>query len=446
MSSPHQILEHLQERTFSVSEYLELVNSLLSPLAVEVVGEVTDLKVLPQWTFFALKDAEDGSLLRCGLHSGQYRRLGVNLEEGMQVKVFGHGKLAGKSGNFGFWVSKIEPVGEGALRRAYELLLKKLQEEGMFVRKRALPQFISHIGVISSRNGVVLQDLRNNLKPLGIRIDFVHSGVEGPDSAGDILRAIEHFAQTKERPQVLVLIRGGGSLESLQGFNNEAVCRALFASPVPVLVGIGHDVDAPIATLVADWSASTPTAVAHVINDSWSVLTERVPLLIMRMRGRYDARVRAVMQDVPYLVQGISGSLAKRLQSLSHRTELASRTAQHAITRLIQRFQTYEQTLAHMARRIPGRLVENERAGVLQVHIAMEKLRVRMRTMGKAVDEYERLLSARDPERVLARGYALVEGPDGRLVRDVDSVVVGQILKTRLKNGTILSKVTEKEY
>lgn len=442
----HPLLQQLHDKVFSVSEYLELVNSLLSPLAVEVVGEVTDLKVLPQWTFFALKDAEDNSVLRCGLHSGQYRRLGVNLEEGMQIKVYGYGKLAGKSGNFGFWVSKIEPVGEGALRRAYELLLKKLQEEGMFVRKRALPQFISHIGVISSRNGVVLQDLRNNLKPLGIRIDFVHSGVEGPDSAGDILRAIEYFAQTKDMPQVLVLIRGGGSLESLQGFNNEAVCRALFASPIPVLVGIGHDVDAPIATLVADWSASTPTAVAHVINESWSVLTERVPLLTMRMRGRYDARLRGAMQVVPLLVQGMVGSMANRLQSLSHRTELASRTARHAITRLIQRFQTYEQTLAHMVRRIPGRLVESERAGILHVHIAMEKLRVRMRTIGKAVGEYERLLSARDPEKVLARGYALVHGPDGRLVRDVDSVTVGQTLKTRLKNGTILSKVTEKEY
>jgi exodeoxyribonuclease VII large subunit len=420
----HPLLDQLTEKVLTVSEYLTVVNDLLSPLRVEVEGEVTDLKILPQWTFFSLKDAEDGSLLRCGMHSQQYRRIGVPLEEGMAVKVFGYGKIAQKSGNFGFWVSKIEPVGEGALRRAYELLVKKLQKEGMFTRKRELPQFISHIGVISSRNGVVLQDLQENLRPLGIRIDFVHSGVEGPDSAAEILRGVEHFTHAKDKPQILVLIRGGGSLESLQGFNNEAVCRALFAAPMPVLVGIGHDVDAPIATMVADWSASTPTAVAHVINDSWAPLTQTMPLLVERMVGGF----------------------ARRLRALEHGVELASRTARHAIAQLIHRFREYEQILRHAWRRIPARLVAIEREGMLQVHIAAEKLRVRTRALTKQVVEYERLLHASDPEQVLARGYGLVYGPDGRVVRDVDTLSVGDMVKTRLKKGTFESTITKKKY
>lgn len=441
----HPLIDQLAEKTLTVAEYLDLVNELLSPLRVSVEGEVTDLKVLPQWTFFSLKDAESGALLPCGLHSGAYRRIGVNLEEGMRVKIEGYGKINQKSGRFGFWVSAIEPVGEGALRRAYELLLKKLQEEGLFARKRELPGFISHIGVVSSKNGVVVQDLRKNLRPLGIRIDFVHSGVEGADSAGELLRAIEHFSKTADQPEVLVLIRGGGSLESLQGFNNEAVCRALFAAPMPVVVGIGHDVDAPIATLVADWSASTPTAVAHVINDSWAPLTEKTPLLSERIATRFEQRMRSVMRNVPLSVHTIRANFLRRVRVLEHRTEIASRTAHHAVRRVVQRFARYEQTLHHVWRRIPVRLREIEREGAGHVRAATEKLWVRLHVIAKALVEYERLLAARDPANILARGYGLVYGPEGGLVRSVHAVEIGTTLKTRLHDGTITSTVSAKE-
>ncbi len=442
----HPLLEQLSEKVFTVSEYLELVNGLLTPLVVEVEGEVSDLKVLPQWTFFSLKDTEDGSILRCGMHSAVYRRIGVLLEDGMRIKVYGYGKLAGKSGNFGFWVSKIEPVGEGALRRAYELLLKRLSEEGLFVRKRDLPPFISHIGVISSRNGVVLQDLRNNLRKLGIRIDFLHSGVEGPDSAGELVRAIEHFTHVTDAPEVLVLIRGGGSLESLQGFNNEAVCRAIFAAPMPVLVGIGHDVDAPIATLVADWSASTPTAVAHVINDSWAPLTDRVPMLALRISGRFGSRIRSATYALPHTVERISARMMHRVRTLSHRVEIASRSAEYAVAQVVQRFRAHEQALSFALRRIPLHLRENERAVLLALKRAVAALRAGIETMGRTIVERERLLEARDPERVLARGYALVQGPSGALVRDVADVEVGQSVRTRLHKGTVHSTITAKEY
>lgn len=441
----HPLLEQLSEKVFTVSEYLELVNGLLTPLAVEVEGEVSDLKVLPQWTFFSLKDADDGSILRCGMHSAVYRRIGVLLEDGMRVKVCGYGKIAGKSGNFGFWVSKIEPVGEGALRRAYELLIKRLSEEGLFTRKRELPPFISHIGVISSRNGVVLQDLRNNLRKLGIRIDFLHSGVEGQDSAGELARAVEYFARSADAPQVLVLIRGGGSLESLQGFNNETVCRALFAAPMPVLVGIGHDVDAPIATLVADWSASTPTAVAHVINSSWAPITDRVPMLAQRIHGRFASRIRTATHALPHTLERISARMARRVRALSHRVEIASRSVEHAVAQVVQRFRAYEQALSFALKRIPLRLRENERAVSLVCERVAAALRAGIETARRTVTERERLLVARDPERVLARGYALVQGPSGALVRDIADVEVGQSIRTRLHKGTLHSTVTVKE-
>ncbi len=437
----HPLLEQLADKVFSVVEYLELVNSMLAPLAVSVEGEVTDLKLLPQWTFFALKDADSGAVLRCGLHASAYRRIGVNLEEGMAVKVAGYGKIAPKSGNFGFWVSSIEPVGEGALRRAYELLVKKLSDEGLFVRKRELPPFISHIGVVSSRNGVVIQDLRQNLLPLGIRIDFIHSGVEGADSAPEILRAVTQFAHAKDHPQVLVLIRGGGSLESLQGFNNEAVCRAIFAAPMPVLVGIGHDVDAPIATLVADRSASTPTAVAHVINASWAPLLDGLPRVADRVAARFKARLWEVGRDMPLQVRTIRERFVRRIQRIDHRIELASRSAEHAMSRLLERFARYDATMRRAWRRIPVRIRALELAPNTPFARAQDALRVRVRTLTRAVGDYERLLTARDPERLLARGYGLVYGPGGVLLRSVRELMPGVSLTTRLRDGVVRSTV-----
>ncbi len=416
----HPLLETLEDKTLTVTEYLDLVNELMGPLKVFVEGEITDLKILPQWTFFSLKDAESGALLRCGLHSGVYHRIGVRVEEGMTVKVEGYGKISPKTGNFGFWVSKIEPVGEGALKRSYELLVQKLKQEGLLDRKRPLPQFISHIGVISSRNGVVIQDLRNNLTHLGIKIDFLHSGVEGADSAHDILRAIEFFSQTTHAPQVLVLIRGGGSMESLQGFNNEAVCRALYAAPMPVLVGIGHDVDAPIATMIADWSASTPTAVAHVINASWAPITESVPLLMRMYHERF----------------------ARRLRAIEHRGDLVGRTMRHAISQLIASFGRYEQVLARARRRIPLRFETVRVAGETSIARAYGRIRTRLQTVWRTVDDYERLINASDPERVLARGYGLVYH-EGTLVRSAAQIGVGNTIETRISDGSIRSVVEQ---
>jgi exodeoxyribonuclease VII large subunit len=419
----HPLTDDLTSRVLRVDEYLEVVNTLLAPLTVSVEGEITDLKILPQWVFFALKDAETGALLRCGLHSGVYRRLGVNVEEGMTVRVTGYGKIALKSGNFGFWVSKIEPVGEGALRRAYELLVKKLDTEGLFARKRDLPSCISHIGVISSRNGVVLQDLMKNLRPLGIRIDFLHAGVEGADSAPQILRAVEHFSRVKGGPEVLVLIRGGGSLESLQGFNNEAVARALFASPVPVLVGIGHDVDAPIASMVADKSASTPTAVAHLINESWSPLTERMPRVAER----------------------IATSFRSRLRGVEHQAELAFRGVQHAIERIVSRFYRYEEAIRTARNRLPLQIARIRERKALYTRRMLAALQTRLSDAVRSVDGYHRLITASDPARILARGYGIVRGPNGAVVRSIKDIAEGDMLETRLADGTVHSIVQKKD-
>src|SRR3989344_7812653 len=263
----------------SVSEYLERLNLALGGEAGFVEGEIMGFKESPQWVFFSLKDEGKDAVLPCGLLAHEYRRIGVRIEDGMRIKIFSNPRISIKSGKFGMWVKSIEPVGEGSLKKAYELLFKKLQLEGLFERKWPLPEFITRIGVISSRDGVVLQDLRKNLAKLGLDFKFVHTQVEGANAVPGILRALEHFAKCSNAYDVIVIIRGGGSLESLQAFNNEEVARAIYAMPIHVIAGIGHDVDVPLAALVADGMASTPTAVAHMINSTWDTLVLDLPNL-----------------------------------------------------------------------------------------------------------------------------------------------------------------------
>lgn len=416
----HQLIDELAEKVLTVPEYLNLINDLIAPLTVAIEGEVTDLKILPQWVFFSLKDAETGALLNAGLHAGVYKKLGVNLEEGMHVKIGGYGKIQQKSGRFGFWVSSIAPVGEGALRRAYELLLTKLKEEGLFARKRDLPNFISHIGVVSSRNGVVLQDLQRNLRQCGIQIDFMHAGVEGAGSAGELLSAIEHLSNSTHPPDVLVLIRGGGSMESLQGFNNEAVCRALFRAPMPVLVGIGHDVDAPIATMVADWSASTPTAVAHTINQSWDELVYGLPQLEQTLLHATRRRIASLQHQAAVLTQGITAAMHRFLAR---------------ITTLEQSVRTWALLVRQRTETVHHCVVSEEERFVARLRSAVEGVRSR-------ISAYERVLLIGDPERQLARGYAMLSTTGGRIVKKTGDVQKGDVLNVRMQDGTIDTTVT----
>jgi exodeoxyribonuclease VII large subunit len=160
----------------------------------------------------------------------------------------------------------------------------------------------------------VIHDLLKNLDKRGMRIDFLHSAVDGEGAAPDLVAAIEYFSYAKERPQILVVIRGGGSLESLQAFNNERVCRAFFSCPIPVVAGIGHDVDIPLATLVADASPSTPTAVAHLINQTWADTLIQIPThersILLHMERRIESVAHTISTATRDIDQYFSGMLA----------------------------------------------------------------------------------------------------------------------------------------
>jgi exodeoxyribonuclease VII large subunit len=413
------LTSYIEQATVSVSEYLELLNSVLTGVRPQIEGEVSDFKETRDWVFFALKDAEEPALLSCGMHASAFRRIGVPLEDGMSIRITGNGKITPKSGRFNFWVSNIELVGEGALRRAYELLLAKLRDEGLFARKRDIPTCIRHIGVISSRDGVVIHDLQRNLKKRGIRIDFLHASVEGAAASTGIAQALRYFNTCKEVPEVVVLIRGGGSLESLQGFNSEEVCRAIFGCRVPVLAGIGHETDAPIATMVADWSASTPTAVAQVINQSWDELERCVPELERDILHLFASRLNEIRHQAAVLVRDIASTMARL-------TGAADRSAER---------------LSLYVERIGGRVASlRAQYGHLERSV-VTSYEQRLRRAIDVTDMLEQKLRLVDPIRNLSRGYALAYGPDGKVLKAVTSITPGTLLRVRIADGSVDTRV-----
>ncbi|MDO8493007.1 MAG: exodeoxyribonuclease VII large subunit [bacterium] len=273
------------ELVLTVSQFLDSVNYVLTTGRPFVVGEVSEFKLTDKWVSFTLQDKEEKAILKCVMGIWDFRRIGLEIEDGMEVKVGGSPRITKSYGSFALWITSVEPVGEGSLKKAYQLLLKKLELEGLFTRKRELPDFIQHVGVISSRDGVVVHDFMNNLKPFGIKVNFLNARVEGKDAVEQISWAIKFFNKKMPELDAVVIIRGGGSLESMQAFNNEILCREIFASKIPVVAGIGHDVDVPIACLVADVSVSTPTAAANLINSSWDRLLFGLPAVADRIVG-----------------------------------------------------------------------------------------------------------------------------------------------------------------
>jgi exodeoxyribonuclease VII large subunit len=408
----HGIVEAMAEKTFSVSEYTDIVNTLVSPLSVQVEGEVSGLRITPQWVFFDLKDTKHTGVLRCGMHSSGYRRIGVALAEGMQVVVSGSGKLTSKSGNFGFWVRDITLTGEGALRRAYEMLYKQLESEGLFRQKRQLPLAVSRIALVTSLSGVVIEDFRKNLALRDIQVSVVHSSVEGVDAGRDIVRALSVAENIK--PDVVVVIRGGGSLESLQAFNTEMVARALFAMSVPTVVGIGHDVDVPIASKVADVAVSTPTAVAHAINATWQVVADRHKTAWEHILRGQDAYITEAMR----------------------RTELAGVRVRARMEHMRTLGEQYEQQVAQWQEHVLRVITEQKQTVDRLSHMSMQGVMRAYSQTQQNIATAERMLVAHDPRAVLGRGYAIPKTKKG-VVKSVRDVAVGEQLSLMVEDGTI---------
>ena len=279
------------------TEFLAVVNQTLeySYSSVLLVGEVASFKVNQgKWVFFDIKDEE--SSVSCFMTLYQLR---MPLEDGMKVVVRGVPKVT-KWGKFSFTVTAIKPVGEGSLKKAYELLKKKLIDEGLFdvAKKRPLPHDLTKLGVISSTGAAGYADFIKilNARWGGIRVQVAHTQVQGLDAPDQIIRALRYFNERSD-VQMIAILRGGGSADDLSCFNDEKLVREIAASKIPVITGIGHEVDESLSDLAADIRASTPSNAAELLTPDKKAIRENLKTTILRAKDTILNKINAKQNE-----------------------------------------------------------------------------------------------------------------------------------------------------
>lgn len=311
-------MENPKNPIFSVSDYIALTNQTLEYAypTVEVEGEVSSFKVNQgKFIFFDIKDA--GASVGCFMTVWQLR---IPVEDGMKVIVTATSKLT-QWGKFSLTVRALRPSGEGSLKKSFELLKAKLDKEGLFAveRKRVLPTIPTHVAVISSTQAAGYADFMKIIDDRwgGVKVDVAHVQVQGAGAPDQIIRALNYINTQEILPQVIVIIRGGGSADDLSAFNDEPLVRAVAASRVPTLVGVGHEVDTSLVDMVADVRAATPSNAAQILlpdrQDYIRQVRRRVVGLLPRVEQAIAGQQQLLRNVLESVVSKIDTSINERL-------------------------------------------------------------------------------------------------------------------------------------
>jgi exodeoxyribonuclease VII large subunit len=497
MTTQFQLNLMPERRVFSVSELTGRIRDLFTRNFTDILveGEISNCREAQSGHIYCtLKD--DRSQIRCVCFKNQVRTMKFKPEDGLHVTVRGSISVYEARGEYQIYVEHIEPVGFGALQLAFEQLKKRLDAEGLFSpdRKKPVPLLPSRIGLITSPTGAAVRDV---VRILRRRFHNVHLmvypvRVQGDGAAAEIVRAMKFFNR-KEMVDVLILARGGGSMEDLWAFNEEIVARAIAESLIPVISGIGHETDFTIADFVADVRASTPSAAAE---------------LVVQTRREFDKHIADLQETLASLIRYRLIEMSRRVHELSARRgfrrpldllhqqrqradELTSRIAAGLLARLEQsrrRFNTahvrmrsvdLQARIGKVRKRnddLTSRLgfglaARLDEAGKrfstahlkivsfdFRMKIAALRLRVEKRTAELAarserllrvkresLDRLRLQLEERSPGKMLERGYAIATDAAGQILRDAAQVAVGDTVAVQLHRGRLITEVKKKE-
>lgn len=436
------------DRILTPSQLNTLARSLLEdafPLVL-VEGELGNVsKPASGHLYFTLKDAR--AQVRCALFKPKSQWLGFQPREGLRVLARGRLTLYEARGEYQLILDSLEEAGEGALRRAFEQLKARLQAEGLFdaARKRPLPAHVRRLGVITSPSGAAVRDVLSVLArrfPL-LEVDVLPVPVQGETAAPQITAMLQRAAASG-RYDALLLTRGGGSLEDLWAFNDEALARAVAASEVPVVCAVGHESDTCLAEFAADLRAPTPSVAAELLVPDQADLRARLRALKQSLSGLHLHRLRAAIQrnDRAWLRLHALRPQA-RLQAIDLRQQQAIRrlaAAWRAIQeRRFARLRHVDAVLRAMQPRRRLAVLQDRLAALSmrpQAAIARRLQRDALRLRGLA-----RSLETVSPLATVARGYAILQHEDGRVVRSVGEAAVGDPLAARLADGRLRLRV-----
>ncbi|MDP9050388.1 MAG: exodeoxyribonuclease VII large subunit [Acidobacteriota bacterium] len=418
---------------------------------VWVEGEISNCRPAPSGhVYFTLKDGE--AQLPVVMFRRQALLLKFRPQDGLAVLARGRVSVYESRGQLQLIAERLEPRGAGALQLAFEQLKSRLQSEGLFAaeRKRPLPAFPRCVGVVTSTGGAVLHDIIKVVRRRHARLHLlVYPAVmQGPGCAASVAAGIRWFNENPGWVEVIVIARGGGSIEDLAGFNDEALARTIASSELPVVSAIGHETDFTIADFVADLRAPTPSAAAELITAAQHRIEERVQSLDARVRRAVRYQLMLARQQFSAVSVGeirnrllaLTGRRGQRVDDLRHRLESAmgrrARAGAHRLADLTARVERHNPAL-HLG--LAQRRLERAEQTLGRLGAATVASR-----RGRVEQALARL-EALSPVAVLSRGYALVYGEGGKLLRDSAEVRVGEKIRARLGKGAVEAEVKRAE-
>jgi exodeoxyribonuclease VII large subunit len=427
-----------KNRIFSVRELNSAAKQLIEsglPL-LWVRGEISNFVCAASghW-YFSLKDEQ--AQVRCVMfrHKSQY--LDWQPKSGVQVEVLALPGLYEARGEFQLTLEQMRPAGMGALYEAFERLKKKLESEGLFAdsRKRALPFFPKQIGIVTSPQAAALQDVLTTLagRMPGLPVVLYPTPVQGAGSAQKVAEAIA-IANARKECEVLILCRGGGSIEDLWSFNEEVVARAIAASHIPIVCGVGHETDFTIADFVADQRAATPTAAAQAVVPLQQELVQRIGLFGRQMTRAIMRHLEQSMQQLDYLQRRLLHPSQRVSQQMQHLVQLQQRMQ----SALIYSLQNQSWRLQHLKQRwsiSQPDLVKYTRYQTDVSRLLDEAVQRMLERYDHRLRVVQQNLQHLDPRQVLARGYSMVRDEYGAVVTDSAKLSLGMSLQVTFAKG-----------
>jgi exodeoxyribonuclease VII large subunit len=439
-------------KIFSVSELSQGIKNLLEREYpdVWVTGEVSNFRAAASGhLYFTLKDAT--AQLRAVCFRNQARYLKFKPQDGISVIARGHLSVYEARGEYQLYVEYLEPAGLGALQLAFEQLKQKLAAEGLFdiARKKPLPLLPRAIGVVTSPAGAVIRDilriLRRRFRNMNVLIYAVK--VQGEGAAEEIVEGVKYFNR-EQNVDVVIVARGGGSLEDLWAFNEEVVARAIAASGIPVISAVGHETDFTIADFVADLRAPTPSAAAELVvhrkQDFLTELEDRARRMTQIVRLQLsEARQRLTELRMHHAFQTLATRLAERAQRVDDAVASLERSMRSVLNRARQEWlRASAGVVRYDFRRLLGlkRAALDDRLGRFDA-----ALRRFLTERHNRLAQVEAILKERSPLTILQRGYSITRDAAGKIVRDAEAIALGSDISVRLARGELAATIKDRK-
>lgn len=433
-----------ERRIYGVSELNAAVQDLFEDKfrAIWVEGEISNCRPATSGHFyFSLKDAQ--SQLKCALFKGAARFVKFRPQDGMRVLARGNLDVYEARGEYQLIVESLEPQGVGALQIAFEQLKKKLSAEGLFAteRKRALPTLPARVGIVTSIGGAVISDMLQILERRfpGLHIRVFPTLVQGEGAIQQVCAGLEYFSQSAWA-QVVIVARGGGSLEDLWTFNEEAVARAIVASKIPVVSAIGHETDFTIADFVADLRAPTPSAAAELIICTRDSLLEQLAAqnnkMLQALRYRLAMCGRALHErGIDRAATVMQRAITRRAQRVD---ELEFAMRRNIRTLLESRLKRWTEANGRLqANDLHLRLVRGKHSREVLHERMLRAMKERLWHSRRRLESFDLHLRQLSPLTVLSRGYAIVQNPQGEVLRSSSETGPGEDLSIKLNRGRL---------